>query len=1505
MACFNIRGALFVSLIVIIVFLCQTCLCFNLDGSPGSYAKFDHWEPCINGSLSFEFKTDRPNALLFYIDDGHSSFFELKLVGGIARLRLNLGGGTVILSAGQSLNDQQWHKVEIRRNGEQTTLTVDKIEHTRTLHGNEFDLNSTDDRYFFIGGLPDDYDQKLTTLALPSVIFEPKFRGSIRNLFYSSCAGPVERPTMINHDGILSSDEDLCERGNPCLNGGMCLTTDDGLMCDCTRIEFDGDRCETEKIPSDATFLGAQYFSYDLSSRGDPIISNNDQLTLDFRTKQSNGLLFFTGDSNDYLNVAMKDGGIILTINLGSGSYETEVRPGHVRFDDNRWHHLLIKREAREISMEVDGVYRKSGSTTGEFTLLSSSVLYVAGSPNTVLLPGSRVKSNFKGCMRKVRYQADNVQLDLTDLAKKSHGLISVVGEVLFNRCQELVESHPITFLTPTSYITLPTWDVSLKRASIAFQFQTTEPNGVILYNSGQLAKSDFFAIELLDGHLYLVINLGSGTMKVKASKQPVNDGEPHEVYLDYQGPQGYITLDGQKEPYTSKEKGDLLQLDGYLFVGAINDHVDASTLPKEMWSGMLGHGYVGCFQDLVINGNKVDLVAAATLQLAEGIAEYCRRMEPQCLSYPCMHQGICVEGWNRFVCDCRATGFIDNVCQTASTTLRYDGTQYVKVTMPEESLTEAEDISLRFRTMHPNGLLFMTSSDKTTDVMELYLDSGSIKLNVDVGSGAKSLTVGNVLNDDRWHTVFIKRRAQTIELAIDGHRPVTEKLPGQENTLSTRYIVLGYKDRVIPGDLPGEADELEFRNIDLGQEMKDDNSVGDHSGFIGSMQQLMFNQNYFFELAKSGRIENIEVTAKFSTDDYVVRDPVTFKAASAFATLPCLHAYKKFSLSFQFKTTEDSGLVLFNSGRGQDFFAIELNGGYLYYIYNMGAGAQSIQINSNQKLNNNKWHEVRLLRPELHKQLIRVDDNTPTVDNLGGSQALHFDLEGSLFVGGVRKTMYHSLPKVITSRHGFLGCLGSLDLNGYLPNLVKEADTIHQSIVEGCKGPTTQCQPDSCANDGRCVQQWNSYVCDCDSTSYSGPTCSDESTSYRFGPTEGLLTFSYPAYQQPNTVGDNLALGFTTYSKDAVLVRIDSENFDDYIEMELVNGNIFVVYNMGTADHPIGELFKPVNDGKYHVVRFTRSGPNATIQVDDLIMQTKNPRGQQLGVFNNQAFVYVGGKKTEDGVIARPFEGTISGLVMNGIRILDLAEADDSRITKEKSVYLEHSGAISARKKITKEILPNKDVTEMQSTMGLRTTPKLGVTDDIIFSGAGAGCHSDDEDDCTSVGSGIEDDIITPTVIIKTTPHPPTTTPRPRKRPITCVEPDCNSRTKGNGDIFGPTPDPGYTDYRGVTPVYGMPNSLTPTGETSKESVGSGIGATLNIGLIIGIAAGVLVALLILIFALYKFRTRSEGTYKVDESQNFSYLESKKQQGNGALLGANENNKRGGKKKDVKEWYV
>ena len=48
----------------------------------------------------------------------------------------------------------------------------------------------------------------------------------------------------------------------------------------------------------------------------------------------------------------------------------------------------------------------------------------------------------------------------------------------------------------------------------------------------------------------------------------------------------------------------------------------------------------------------------------------------------------------------------------------------------------------------------------------------------------------------------------------------------------------------------------------------------------------------------------------------------------------------------------------------------------------------------------------------------------------------------------------------------------------------------------------------------------------------------------------------------------------------------------------------------MGNEDHPVGEIHKHVDDGEYHVVKFTRTGANSTIQVrKDVSIETASAR--------------------------------------------------------------------------------------------------------------------------------------------------------------------------------------------------------------------------------------------------------------------------------------------------------
>jgi len=58
------------------------------------------------------------------------------------------------------------------------------------------------------------------------------------------------------------------------------------------------------------------------------------------------------------------------------------------------------------------------------------------------------------------------------------------------------------------------------------------------------------------------------------------------------------------------------------------------------------------------------------------------------------------------------------------------------------------------------------------------------------------------------------------------------------------------------------------------------------------------------------------------------------------------------------------------------------------------------------------------------------------------------------------------------------------------------------------------------------------------------------------------------------------------------------------------VDGCVFAIYNVGMMDHAVGVQQHRVSDGVYHVVRFSRGGPNSTLQIDDLPVQYKRPTG-------------------------------------------------------------------------------------------------------------------------------------------------------------------------------------------------------------------------------------------------------------------------------------------------------
>ena len=57
-----------------------------------------------------------------------------------------------------------------------------------------------------------------------------------------------------------------------------------------------------------------------------------------------------SGHGTDYLNLALRDGGVSLTMGLANGKQEMHIKPSRVRFDDHQWHKVTVHRRIQEIS---------------------------------------------------------------------------------------------------------------------------------------------------------------------------------------------------------------------------------------------------------------------------------------------------------------------------------------------------------------------------------------------------------------------------------------------------------------------------------------------------------------------------------------------------------------------------------------------------------------------------------------------------------------------------------------------------------------------------------------------------------------------------------------------------------------------------------------------------------------------------------------------------------------------------------------------------------------------------------------------------------------------------------------------------------------------------------------------------------------------------------------------------------------------------------------------------
>lgn len=193
-----------------------------LEGSATSYAQFHQWQGGANSTLEMEFRTNQRDCLLLYTDNRRlREYLQITLSGGSLRVRYNWGpGGPKVFSVGKRLgNGRKWHSLAVIKSGVDTTVVVDRTYSRSTKKkrrkknkkpggggvkakpkrpadfGDPAFGNASTNSFVFVGGLPSWYGDKMEDLVLPTVLLEPRLKGSVRNLRYSrdkSSSGTIQ-----------------------------------------------------------------------------------------------------------------------------------------------------------------------------------------------------------------------------------------------------------------------------------------------------------------------------------------------------------------------------------------------------------------------------------------------------------------------------------------------------------------------------------------------------------------------------------------------------------------------------------------------------------------------------------------------------------------------------------------------------------------------------------------------------------------------------------------------------------------------------------------------------------------------------------------------------------------------------------------------------------------------------------------------------------------------------------------------------------------------------------------------------------------------------------------------------------------------------------------------------------------------------------------------------------------------------------------------------------------
>ncbi|CAL1534448.1 unnamed protein product [Lymnaea stagnalis] len=607
--------------------------------------------------------------------------------------------------------------------------------------------------------------------------------------------------------------------------------------------------------------------------------------------------------------------------------------------------------------------------------------------------------------------------------------------------CQKEIEvTYPKFF--GNGYLALPVLRNAHKEFHVSLQFRPESPDGLLLFSGESSdAKNDFFSIVLDAGYVFFRFDCGTGHAELKSVSKVIIGGW-NRVVITRLDNKGTLQLndDHQIEDFSQGDYTRItfrlnLYMGGYSTMSAIAGRISTS------------HQFIGCVQELLINGRRVDFRKRGLVGESEFGVNVGECSANVCDGVVCQNGGTCTaKAADQHVCLC-PLGFYGDTCtkNSAVHVPHFSGYSYLEFPGLQRSVLSYTEIEIVFKPISQDGTLFYNgfSRDRSGDFISLSLQDGHLEFRFDLGTGPAVIRSTEPLATNVWHLVRASRTGLMGTLHIDGQPQISGQAEGA-------YTQLTLLDGLYLGGHPNFDHTSKHANATR--------------SFTGCLQKVSINKKTLSLIG--GAVKGVNVSpcshpcagrpcmnggeCKPILDSYTCYCPIGYSntncedAQDQLPTTPMFNGesylmYKysnvikrvsgdKIDLQLYIRPTGRNGL-LFWSGEDLskkstgDYFALGFVSGMLQLRYNLGSG-EALLIYNDTRLFDGEWHRIRIQRDK--QDAYMEIDRKEVVEGSSAGEYVSLNTDKTVYLGGLPAVSEKTGGRFTS---GFAGCVSGMRL--------------------------------------------------------------------------------------------------------------------------------------------------------------------------------------------------------------------------------------------------------------------------------------------------------------------------------------------------------------------------------------------------------------------------------------------------------------------------------------------